>query len=41
MKVKTICTHCGAKQAIKEIDYSLNYVSCKKCKKEDALLEIK
>ncbi len=40
MEVKTICEHCGRKQKSKEIDYSLNYVVCKKCKKEGCLREM-
>lgn len=41
MKVKAICTHCGKKQIAIEIDYSLNYVVCKFCKKEGVLMEYK
>jgi hypothetical protein len=40
MKVKALCTHCGAKQTAEEKEYSLEYVACKKCKKEGALKEI-
>ena len=39
-KIKVICEHCGRKQKVKEINYSLNYVSCKFCKKEGVLREI-
>ena len=38
MKVKVICTHCGKKQTAKEINYSLNQVACKVCKKEGELV---
>lgn len=38
-KVKAICTHCGAKQTAVELNYSLNYVACKRCKKEGCLTE--
>lgn len=41
MKVKVICTHCGKKQNAIEINYSLNNVACKVCKKEGALEELK
>ncbi len=41
MTVKAICTHCGAKQTATEINYSLNYVACKKCHKEGELREVK
>ena len=37
MKVKVICTHCGKKQVVEEINYSLNYVKCKICGKEGEL----
>ncbi len=40
MKVKTICTHCGKKQISEEIDYSLDDVKCKKCKKEGCLVDL-
>ncbi len=40
MKVKTICQHCGKKQTAEEVDYSLTYVACKRCKKEGCLVEI-
>lgn len=38
---KVICTHCGKKQTAKEKNYSLDNVSCKICKKEGTLIEIK
>ena len=40
VKVKAICTHCGARQTAEEKNYSLNHVKCKICKKEGSLLII-
>jgi hypothetical protein len=40
MKVKVQCTHCGAKQQAILINYSLNYVACKRCKKEGELMQL-
>jgi hypothetical protein len=40
MKTKCICTHCGKKQIATEINYSLEYVSCKVCKKESSLKKL-
>ena len=37
IKIKTICEHCGKKQLAKEINYCLNSVTCKYCKKQGTL----
>ena len=40
MIVNVICTHCGKKQKAKEVNYSLNHVACKNCRKEGELIEV-
>jgi len=40
MKVKTICEHCGRKQTTEYVNYSLNGLPCKICKKEGCLKEL-
>ena len=41
LTINAVCTHCGKKQKAVEINYSLDNVECKFCKKEGCLKEIK